>query len=98
MPRARSTIRGAGRAAQEKDDVARAERGLEDARQDTTELEAQLQADLAEVERSLDPAAIAIERVEIAARKTDIEVASLVLLWTPWRVDAAGLTEPLFDE
>jgi hypothetical protein len=87
VTRARSTIRGATRATQEKDDVARAERGLTDARQDAAALE-----------RSLDPTSLAIDRVEVAARKTDIEVTSLVLLWTPWRVDASGVAEPLFDE
>ena len=97
VTRARSTLRGAGRASEEKEDVARAERGVETAREDLTRLESDLARDLAALERSLDPAALELERIELAPRKTDIEVASLVLLWTPWRVGEAGAAEPLFE-
>ena len=97
VTRARSTLRGAGRAAEEKEDVARAERGVETARESLSRLEGDLARDLAALERSLDPAALELERIELAPRKTDIEVASLILLWTPWRVGEAGVTEALYD-
>jgi hypothetical protein len=97
VTRARSTLRGASRASQEKDDVARAERGVETAREDLTRLEADLARDLAATERSLDPAAVVLEKVELAPRKTDVEVVTLLLLWTPWRLDPSGTAEPLFD-
>jgi hypothetical protein len=96
VTRARSSLRGAGRAAREKDDVERAGRVLEAAREDLRELEADLVRDLASLERSLDPAALELERIELAPRKADVSVESLILVWTPWRVDAAGVAEPLF--
>ena len=97
VTRARSTMRGASRASQEKDDVARAERGVEATREDLTQLQSDLQGDITVLERELDPTALALEKSELAPRKTDIEVVSLLLLWTPWRVDPSGTTEPLFD-
>jgi hypothetical protein len=98
VTRARSTLRGAGRASEEKEDVARAERGVETAREDLTRLESDLSRDVSTLERSLDPTALELDRIELAPRKTDVEVASLVLLWTPWRVGEAGIAEPLYDE
>ena len=77
--------------------MARAERGVESAREDLTRLEGDLSRDVSALERSLDPTALELERIELAPRKTDVEVASLVLLWTPWRVGVAGVTEPLYD-
>jgi hypothetical protein len=97
VTRARSTLRGAGRASREKDDVERAGRNVEAAREDLAQLESDLARDVAALERSLDPAALELERLELAPRKTDVTVESLILLWTPWRVDAAGVAEPLFD-
>ncbi|HEX2464834.1 MAG TPA: hypothetical protein VHR17_09415, partial [Thermoanaerobaculia bacterium] len=80
------------------EDVARAERGVETAREDLTRLESDLSRDVSTLERSLDPTALELDRIELAPRKTDVEVASLVLLWTPWRVGEAGIAEPLYDE
>jgi hypothetical protein len=98
VTRARSTLRGASRASQEKDDVARAERGVETTREDLTQLQSDLQRDVAALERTLDPTTLALEKVELAPRKTDVEVASLVLCWTPWRVGETGIAEPLYDD
>jgi hypothetical protein len=98
VTRARSTMRSVGRASQEKEDVARAERGVEAARDDLTQLESDLARDVAALERTLDPTALPLEKVELAPRKTDIEIADLILLWTPWRVGETGITEPLYDE
>jgi hypothetical protein len=97
VTRARSTLRGAGRASREKDDVARAGRNVEVAREDLARLESDLARDVAALERSLDPAALVLERLELAPRKTDVGVESLGLLWTPWSVDASGVAEPLYD-
>jgi hypothetical protein len=95
VTRARSTLRGAGRAAREKEDVARAGRVLETAREDSRQLEQELARDIAALERTLDAAALDLERIELPPRKTDVSVDSLILLWTPWQVDAAGIAEPL---
>ena len=78
--------------------MARAERGVDASREDLTQLQSDLQRDIAALERTLDPTALALETIELAPRKSDIEVASLVLLWTPWRVGETGIAEPLYDE
>jgi hypothetical protein len=96
VTRARSSLRGMTRASQQQDDVERAGRGLEATRAELERLESDLARDVAAVERSLDPAALALERVELAPRKSDVTIESLILLWTPWRVDQAGVAEPLW--
>ena len=41
---------------------------------------------------------VALESVQIPPRKADLEVAPLVLVWTPWRVAADGSAQPAWSE
>jgi hypothetical protein len=93
--RATTTARGAGRSAREREDVARAEEGVEAVERRLAELRAQVEADVEAVRRTADPASIAVERVEVPARKSDVGVESIALLWTPWRTEADGTRSPL---
>ena len=38
-----------------------------------------------------------IQEIRVAARKSDIDVEELVLVWTPWRLDRAGIAEPAHE-
>ncbi len=98
VTRARSTLRGAGRAsrARRRRGACRARR-RDGARGPHAHSKATSRVTSSALERSLDPTALELERIELAPRKTDVEVASLVLLWTPWRVDDTGIAEPLYD-
>ena len=91
--RAASTMKGASRAARERADIGRAEERVEEYRQKLEALEAAFQNDL----DALEDAALAweaeIETLRIHARKSDLDVERLSLVWIPFRIDAGGEAE-----
>ncbi len=96
LGRATAAARGVGRAAREREDVARARDEQERLEQQIAALEQEFEEESA---RLRDPAAALedlIEEVEIRPRKSDIAVARLQLVWTPWLRREGGAVEPLF--
>jgi len=69
-----------------------------------TAAEFQLWIDPAEAERkgttaealtaSLDPASVALEKVRVAPRKSDIAIGRVAIAWEPWRAGAGGFPRP----
>jgi hypothetical protein len=92
-----TAARGMGRANQQADDVRRAERALELLHDDMRTLENELRAELAELAERCDLNTIELETVEIPPRKSDLKVADVAVVWTPWQVDHSGIATPLFD-
>lgn len=92
--RATTAMRGAGRVGREREDLARAADGIETLDVQRTVLEAELEKEVARMQAEYDPAALAVETIEIAPRKSDISSAPLTLAWVPWHVDASGLARP----
>ena len=43
---------------------------------------------------NLDPASVALERIRLAPRKSDIAVGRIVLAWEPWRAGPDGFPRP----
>lgn len=81
LGRATTAARGASRAATERDDVGKAQESVETLRAQLADLEAEVAADAGAIEGRLDPASVALERIEIAPRKSDIDVAPIVIAW-----------------
>jgi len=92
--RATTAARGVSRAARERGDVGRAEERAEALRDAVSELEAELEAALAELAPLPAPEDLACEEVPVAPRKSDLEVAPPVLVWTPGGTGAARRSEP----
>ena len=83
LGKAATAARSVGRAGQERSDVARAEADAAALRDQYTALETELASEVAKLETAHDPAAIPVEAVVVKARKSDIEVADLALVWRP---------------
>jgi hypothetical protein len=81
--RATTAARQAGRAARERDDVARAEQTREEAAERLRALEAEFERELDVLEGSVDPAAIELVEEPVSLRKSDVEVVRLALAWNP---------------
>jgi hypothetical protein len=95
--RAATAMRGIGRAADERGDVGRAEDRAEQIGARLAELEQSCQQEIAALEaRSIE--SVALKEVRVAARKADLEVEPLVLVWTPWRVAADGSARPAWSQ
>ena len=76
-----SAARGAGRIGRESEDVTRANESLEVIKQRHADLEREFNDESAELQRLYDPATVAVERVTIKPRKSDIDVTLMGLLW-----------------
>jgi hypothetical protein len=94
--RAATTIRGASRVANERQDVALAEESVDAIQRRIDDLNSQFQV---EANALIDGAAsesVRLEEISIAPKKTDVSVIDLVLCWTPWTVDESGTARQIW--
>ena len=77
-----SAARSAGRLGKEGDDVSRAEESREVLAQRLADMQNELEAEISRLRGDLDPQTVAIERINIKPRKSDITVETIALLWT----------------
>jgi hypothetical protein len=95
--RATSAARSAGRIGKESQDVDRAGESLEIVQARRKELQQQFDADVAAIDRGFDASAVALRKVQVTPRKSDIAIGEVGLVWTPWRRGADGFPAPAFD-
>jgi hypothetical protein len=95
--RAGSAARSASRWGHESQDVARAEESIEVLQQRLADTQRQVEAEVAALENTLDVSTVALRPVEVPARKSDIAVGEVALVWTPWRKGADGFPAPAYD-
>jgi hypothetical protein len=69
-------------------DVSAAEDKVESVQQQIAELNRQLEAEIATLSQSYDPAALILETESLKPTKTNVAVDSVALLWLPY--DARG--------
>ncbi len=93
--RAGSAARSAGRVFSERGDLARAGESLEALTAERDELLKRVEQEAGELTASLDPASLALERIRIAPRKSDIAIARVGVAWEPWRAGADGFPRPV---
>jgi hypothetical protein len=93
LGRASTAIRGVSRSMQQGGDVKRAEETLDAYKQIIDALEEELTTEIANLESKLISASDEIESIEIAPKKTDIDVKLVCLLWQPVRADEKGNLE-----
>lgn len=78
-----SAARSAGRLGKESGDVGRAEENREVLQQRLADLQTELESEVSRLRSELDPATVAIEQTSVKPRKTDIDIRTVALLWTP---------------
>ncbi len=82
--RAASAARAAGRVDREAADVAGAVDNLRELQERGAALEAECLAELEALAGQYDPAAISVETIAVAPRKSDIGIGLLAIAWVPW--------------
>jgi hypothetical protein len=92
-----TAARSASRIGRESQDVDRAQEGLEVLQQRLADAKRDVEAEVARLEGTLDAAAIALRSIDVAARKSDIAVGEVALVWAPWRKGADGFPAPAYD-
>ena len=96
VSKASTAVRGAGRAAQQRGGVQRAQQTLDELRSERQQLETELQSDLKELGEKFDVHRLELEEIVIRPRKGDLKVSDPKIVWTPWQVDATGIATPLY--
>jgi hypothetical protein len=96
LGRAAGALRSADRAARESRDVERAREEHALRGEALSELTAELERELEEARARFAEGALACEERPLRARRADVEVQEVRLVWTPWRVAADGALEPAF--
>lgn len=81
LGRVATAARSATRISRESQDVDQASDSLTTIQQRFADLQAELEQEIAKVQGKLDPAAIALESIEIKPRKTDTVVSEVALVW-----------------
>lgn len=94
--RANSSVTAARQAATERGQANRAKVELEEAQNAKEALEADFKQALAEVYAEFDAEHLALEKIEISPRKSDIDVGSVMLVWAPFRIADSGTVVPVY--
>ncbi|MEO8019175.1 MAG: ATP-binding protein [Pseudomonadota bacterium] len=92
-----TAARSATRWGHESQDVSRAEESLEVLQQRLADTKTQVDVEVARLQTTLDATTIGLRQVEVPARKSDIAVGEVALVWTPWRKGADGFPAPAYD-
>lgn len=95
--RATTGMRGLGRAARQKEDVALAKKEVEVIQQKLNDLEEEAAAEIQRLQEKLRPEDLHLEEEVIRPRKSDISIGLFSLVWIPWKVGPDGLAEPAGD-
>ncbi|MBN1305388.1 MAG: hypothetical protein JXA13_13200 [Anaerolineales bacterium] len=90
ISKAKSAMKGFTKAADESQDVKRAEETVEAIEQQIVELNAEFEGDIAELEAKTEPLTEELETVELKPRKSDINILLVSLAWVPYWQDKNG--------
>ncbi len=95
--RASSSMRSASQIGKEKRDVERAQAKLDDLRIRLMDLESDLEIKINEIKAEVCVEEMQVEEIEIRAKKADLAINRIALVWLPWWKSADGSLEPAFE-
>jgi hypothetical protein len=90
---ATTAARKASRIGRESEQADRALESKEQVQQRYADLEKELADEIAALDQGFDAQEVALDPVPVAPRKSDIAVAEVRLLWTPWRAGSDGFPQ-----
>ena len=97
LGRASTAARGVSRSMKESQDIGRAADNVEALQQQLTDLNAEIEAQVAELQSSADPLKEELETITIKPKKANINVKLCALVWTPYWHDAQGALTPAWE-
>jgi len=92
-----TAARSASRWGHESQDVTRAEESIEVLQQRLEETQRAVDAEVAKLATTLDASNVSLRAVDVPARKSDIAVGEVALVWAPWRKGVDGFPAPAYD-
>jgi hypothetical protein len=97
MTKIGTAAKGFGKASTAGGDVARAAGTLQELQEAYEKLELECETDVLRVSNDFSAANMALEEVDINARKSDTRIKLVALAWVPWQIDPNGIATPLVD-
>jgi hypothetical protein len=94
LQKAATGVSRAGRTVKERGEAARAGEKAEDLRQQLTDLESDLEGEIDKIKEAYQADALQLEELGVRARKSDIKVEGLSVVWVPWIAAADGTLRP----
>jgi len=94
---ATTTVRGAGRAMKEQQDIGRASESVEALQGYLSETETELQGEIQAIESKASVQNETLETISIKPKKTNISVQLLALAWAPFWQDESGNAAPAWE-
>ncbi len=94
ISKARSAMRGAGRAAEEGKDVERATETVAAIKAQLADLQAEFEAEMTALQEKIDPMTETLETLSLKPKKADIQVQLTALAWLPYWKDAQDNLTP----
>jgi hypothetical protein len=88
--RAASTVKSAGRTARQRGEVDNAQAELDAIVEKHAELDGEFQAEVTHLQQQFDTAALQLDEIAIAPKKSDVTVGEVALVWIPYVRDSAG--------
>ena len=92
-----SAAKGFGKASSAGGDVARATGALQELQVTYEKIETECETDVLRVSNDFSAANMALEKIDIALRKSDTRIKLVALAWVPWQIDPNGIATPLLD-
>jgi len=93
VSRSATSMRSAGRAAQQRGDISRAEENVQELQEELGELEKAFEAELDRARSDVQAADIPLESYPLTPRKSDIS-AEVSVVWLPYTRDESGEAQP----
>jgi len=90
LSKASTAMKGVGRTFQERQDVSQAAETIESVQKQLTDLNAELEAEIAALQERFDPLKEPLETLALKPKKKDVETRLLTLAWMPERGGAAA--------
>ena len=94
---AATSMRSMNRSSKQKSDIGRAEEAYEDLQHKFKDLEREMTDKIEDMEDKLSADNLEYEELTLPPRKSDISIEEFGIVWLPFRKDADGVVEPLYD-
>lgn len=91
-----TAARSAGRAAEQRADMKKAEQQLKEYQLDMDDMNARLEAELQDLVNSFEVKNLELETILVPPRKGDLKISEPTIVWTPWQMTPDGAAVPLY--
>jgi hypothetical protein len=98
LQKAATGISRAGRTVKERGEATRAGEKVEGLEQQLADLQTELEGEIDKIKEAYQADALRLEELAVRARKSDVKVEGVSVVWVPWIAGADGTLRPGHDK